>query len=234
VRHAFLSLKRHLRRRRLPHLMPRPRRRPKPFSRRIFIQRLTFLGGGVVLLGSACTKDTEPTPKPAKPKPPGIPRLNLTTSHKTFTDEEFKAVEAACERVIPKDEDPGALDANVPHYIDHILQSPELHKMKEDFLGGIDALMRRSRRMFKKDFWEATAEQQDDLLRIFRDSPPESGEAHLYESLIVLTLEGLLGDPSYGGNKDRVGWALVGFGTSEPPVGHDGMQALHHHDHGER
>ena len=33
---------------------------------------------------------------------------------------------------------------------------------------------------------------------------------------MVLTLEGFLGDPSYGGNKDQVGWALVGFDTSEP------------------
>jgi gluconate 2-dehydrogenase gamma chain len=214
--------------------MPRPRRRPKEFTRRVFIQRLTFFGGGVILLGSACDTKKEEPPKPPKLKAPGIPRLDLTSSHKTFTNEEYKALEAACERIIPKDEDPGALDANVPTYIDHMLPSPELHKMKEDFLGGIEALMRRSQRMFKKSFWEATADQQDDLLRIFRDSPPESGEAHFYESLVVLTLEGLLGDPSYGGNKDRAGWALVGFGTSELPVGYDGNKALHHHDHGER
>jgi gluconate 2-dehydrogenase gamma chain len=211
--------------------MARSRRPPKPITRRVFIQRLTFLGGGVVLLGSACKKDE--SPKPAKLKPPGIPRVEMTTSHKTFTNEEFKALQAACDRVIPKDADPGALDANVPEYIDRTLQEPELHKMKEDFLGGLDALMRRGQRMFKKDFWAGTPEQQDDLLGIFRDSPSDSGEAHFYDALIVLTLEGFLGDPSYGGNKDRVGWALVGFGTSEPPVGYDGMKALHHHDHGE-
>jgi gluconate 2-dehydrogenase gamma chain len=213
--------------------MSKPRRRPARFTRRVFIHRMTFLGGGVVLLGSACKKDEAPPPAP-KPKAPGIPRLNLVTSHLTFTDDEFKALEAACERIIPRDEDPGALDAHVPFYIDKMLTSPELHKMKDDFTAGIAALMRRGQRMWKKDFWEATADQQDDLLRIFRDSPPESGEAHFYDSLVVLTLEGLLGDPSYGGNKDRVGWALVGFGTSEPPVGFDGEHALHSHDHGEK
>jgi gluconate 2-dehydrogenase gamma chain len=92
--------------------------------------------------------------------------------------------------------------------------------------------MRRSQRMYKKEFWEASVDQQDELIRIFRDSPPDSGEAHFYDSLIVLTLEGFLGDPSYGGNKNHVGWALVGFGTSEPPEGHDGMKMLHKHDHG--
>jgi len=212
--------------------MPK-RRRPARISRRVFIQRLTFMGGGVILLGSACKKDEPPPPKP-KAKVPGIKRLDLTTSHLTFTDDEYKTVAAACERIIPKDEDPGALDANVPVYIDKMLTSPELHKMREDFLGGLDALMRRAQRMWKKNFWEATADEQDDLIRLFRDSAADSGEAHFYDSLVVLTLEGLLGDPSYGGNKDRIGWALVGFGTSEPPMGHDGMHALHTHDHGEK
>jgi gluconate 2-dehydrogenase gamma chain len=200
-------------------------------TRRVFIHRLTFFGGGVVLLGAACKKSDA---TPGKRKVPGVPRLDLTTSHLTFTDQEFKTLEAVCARVLPKDQDPGALEANVPVYIDRMLTSPELVKMKDDFLGGIDALQRRARRMWNKEYWEAQPEQQDDLLSIFRDSPPESGEAHFYESLVVLTLEGFLGDPSYGGNKDRVGWNLVGFGTSEPPVGHNGMRALHAHEHGER
>jgi len=205
-----------------------PRARSKRLTRRAFIQRLTFLGGGVVLLG-ACTKEDAKPAKTAKRKPPGIQRTSPTTSHFTFTDAEFRVLEAACERIIPKDQDPGASDAHVAYYVDRILQTPELSKMKEDFLGGLDALIRRGNRMFKKDFADCTPEQQDDLLAIFRDSPPDSGEAHFFDSLMVLTLEGLLGDPSYGGNKDRVGWALVGFGTSEPPVGYDGMKALHAH-----
>ena len=42
-----------------------------------------------------------------------------------------------------------------------------------------------------------------------------SGEAQFYENLLILTLEGFLGDPAYGGNKDKVGWALIGFGTCD-------------------
>ena len=48
----------------------------------------------------------------------------------------------------------------------------------------------------------------------------------------VFTLEGFLGDPSYGGNKDYVGWKLVGFGTTPPGAGYDGTQMLHQHHHG--
>ena len=104
--------------------------------------------------------------------------------------------------------------------------------MKDDFLAGTDALGRRARRMFGKRFDQTTPEQQDQLLTLFKASAPGTGEAHYFELLITLTLEGLLGDPSYGGNKDRVGWALVGFGTSEPPPNYDGNKHLHlHHGH---
>ncbi len=41
---------------------------------------------------------------------------------------------AAVDRILPKDEDPGALDADVPEYIDRILQTQELRQMKDDFL----------------------------------------------------------------------------------------------------
>ena len=206
----------------------RPRGR-KGLTRRVFIHRLTFFGGGVILLGAACKKTDEP---PAASKRPKV----LTTSHLTFTNDEFAALSAACERVVPKDEDPGAIDAQVPQYIDRMLQSPDLRQMKDDFLAGVAALDRRSQRMFKLGYAGATATQQDELLTLFKNSRPGTGEAHFYELLVVLTLEGLLGDPSYGGNKNGVGWALVGFSmvgheAAEPPPGYDGTKHLHHGKH---
>lgn len=194
-------------------------------SRRSFIQRLTFFGGGVVLLGAACKRSSE---KPA-PAPPAV--ADEAAGLQTFTAFEYAVVAAASERILPRDEDPGARDADVPVYIDRMLQTPELAQMRHDFLQGLAALERRSHRMFHKGFAQATAEQQDELLTIFKDSPAGSGEAHFYELLLVLTMEGFLGDPSYGGNKDKVGWKLVGFdaiGTiaMAPPEGYDGPKCL--------
>jgi gluconate 2-dehydrogenase gamma chain len=192
-------------------------------TRRVFVHRLTFLGGGVVLLGGACKREGTPPP------PKGAPQA-LTTSHRTFTSEEFATLSAACERVLPKDEDAGALDANVPEYIDRALTAPELSQMKDQFLGGIAALERRAKRAHQKPFAALTPEQQDQLLTDFKDSREGTGEARFFELLVVLTLEGFLGDPSYGGNKDHAGWKLVGFQTSEPPPGYDGLKHLgcHH------
>lgn len=193
-------------------------------SRRLFVQRLSFFGGGSVLLG--CKE--APTKAKAAPKP----EAPLTSSHATFTDEEWDTLCAACERVLPKDEDPGALEAGVPEYIDRMLQSPQLEKMKKDFVPGVAAIKRRSERMFKVPFAKATPAQQDELLAIFRDSPEKSGEARWFDMLMVLSLEGFLGDPSYGGNRDKVGWKLVGFDlvggrAMAPGEGYDGLKHLH-------
>lgn len=184
-----------------------------------------------MLLGGC--KDDKPADAgaPAVAKSPKAARP-LTTSHLTFTDDEFAIVSAAAERILPKDEDPGAIDAHVPQYIDRILQTAELQKMKGDFVPGVAALDRRCTRMFQKGFVEVTPEQQDEVLTIFKDSPEKSGEAKWYELLVVLSLEGFLGDPSYGGNFEKAGWGLVGFkmvGTiaPEPAPGYDGSKHLH-------
>ncbi len=197
-------------------------------SRRVFVQRLAFIGGGSVLLGG-CKDDKGVVPLAPAAK---SPHQALTSSHKTFTNAEWDIVSAACDRVLPKDEDPGALDAHVPEYFDRILQSPQLQKMKADFIPGIAALDRRATRMFSQGFAACTPAQQDTLLAIFKDSPEKSGEQRWYETLIVLSLEGFLGDPSYGGNHDKVGWALVGFTlvgaqAAEPAPGYDGVKHLH-------
>jgi len=190
------------------------------FSRRSFIQRVSFFGGSMVLLGSC-----NPQQPPAKPtEQPGGAQV---TSHVTLTDPEYDAMAAACERILPRDEDPGAADLGVPGYLDRALSDPRMSHVKDDFIHGLEALMRRAQRQFTKPFPQLTAEQQDTLLTAFKNSPKETGEGHWYELLIVLTMEGAFSDPSYGGNKDRKGWALIGFDTSEPPAGYDGLR--HHH-----
>jgi len=203
-----------------------------PISRRVFIQRLTFFGGGVVLIGGACRRDTNHQTAPQTspdPKAQAVSAGDVAPGLKTFTAEEFAVISMACDRLIPRDQDPGALDANVPVYIDRMLVTPEMQQVRYDFLAGTAQLDRRARQMFRKGFREISDVERDQVLVAFKNSPPKSIEAKYFELLTVLTLEGFLGAPSYGGNKDRVGWALVGFGTSEPPPQYDGVRQLHAH-----
>ena len=195
-------------------------------SRRVFVQRLGFMSGGVVLLGGASCKPAAPVP--------AVPdaRVELSTSHLTFTDGEWAILVAAVDRMLPRDEDPGGVEAGVPEYIDRMLQSPVLAQMKTNFLSGLPALDRRAQRLHKVGFAQATPVQQDEVLAIFKNSPEKSGEARWYEILLVLCLEGFLGDPSYGGNKGEVGWKLVGFSLvgrnvkGDPAKGYDGQKVL--------
>lgn len=195
-------------------------------SRRLFVQRLSFFGGGAVLLGGACKK-SESAPADA-----GQRAAAMTSSHRTFTNAEWVTLNAVVDRVLPKDADPGALDANVPEYIDRILQTPQLEQMRANFVPGLAAIERRAQRMFKVGFAQATPPQQDELITLFKNSPEKSGEARWYEILIVLVLEGFLGDPSYGGNQGEVGWKLVGFNLvgrnvkGDPGSGYDGSKSL--------
>ena len=199
-----------------PVQKPRPDAEPG-HTRRVFVQRLTFLGGGVLLFGPACNRWGAPVPPPQKVVTPGGAQPAQSTSHHTFTDEEYQVMVAAVDRIIPRDEDPGAVDAHVPQYVDLVLLTPELHQMRKDFVEGLGQLQRRAEGTYGKPFPELTAEQKDGLLTEFKNAKTGSGEAQFYENLLVLTLEGFLGDPQYGGNKDKVGWALVGFGAYVPP-----------------
>lgn len=195
------------------------------------MQRVSFFGGGALLLTGACTKPeagTKGTTSGAAAPPAPRPVV-----HKTLSDEEFAIMSAAVERVLPKDEDPGAIDAGVPNYVDAMLANTEMAKSRADFVPGLHALNRRCKRMFQTDFVQATDAQRDEVLTVFKNSPDKSGEARWYDLLLALTLEGYLGDPSYGGNRNRAGWALVGFrlvggAAANAPTGYQGSQHLHH------
>lgn len=193
-------------------------------TRRVFVHHLTFFGGGAVLLGGCKEEVKTQTPPPPAP---------LTSSHKTFTNEEWATLSAAVDRMLPRDEDPGALDAHVPEYIDRMLQTENLSQMRANFVPGVAALERRAQRMFNLSFAQCKPEQQDELLSLFKNSPEKSGEARWYEMFVVLVLEGFLGDPSYGGNQGEVGWKLVGFNLvgrnvkGDPQAPYDGSARLH-------
>lgn len=174
----------------------------------------------MVFIGS-CSRQ----PDPAKKTEPA--RAPLTTSHATFTDPEFETMAAAAERIFPRDEDVGAADLGVPSYIDRALSDRRMSHVRDDFVRGLEALMQRAKAQYQKPFPQLASEQQDALLAEFKNSAKSSGEGHFYELLVVLIMEGAFSDPSYGGNRDRKGWTLIGFETSEPPPGYDGLHTGH-------
>ena len=147
-----------------------------------------------------------------------------------FNDEEARTVEALAERIIPGDADnPGATEAGVVYYIDRSLAGVSTD-LQVVYRLGLRALEEFCRAEHGASFRDLTAEQQDEIVRRFLG--PEVGEPPagllfsaedqsvgpdhpLIGRLVVIvrehTVEGFFCDPVYGGNRDAVGWKLVGF-----------------------
>jgi len=107
--------------------------------------------------------------------------------------------------------------------------------LREKYVQGIEELDRRSRAQFDADFARLTAEQQDQILakmeRPEQQTDVEEAQAtaafapvepamqqtnaeidlDFFPLLALHTRQGFYADPIYGGNKDQVGWKLIGF-----------------------
>ena len=72
---------------------------------------------------------------------------------------------------------------------------------------------KHARKQFGAAFEKLSGEQQDSALgdlEAGRIAEMRDGET-FFELLRSHILEGVFGEPSYGGNRDMIGWKLVGF-----------------------
>lgn len=156
-----------------------------------------------------------------------------------FTPEEGAAVEAIVDRLIPPDpQTPGGKDAGCAVFIDRQLaggygDSRALY-MRPPFMDGapnqgmqspltpaqryrqgLAALDKYCRGAFAgKPFAQLSDEQKDQLLTGLEKGPIQLDGASakgLFEQLLTNTREGFFADPVYGGNRDMVGWKMLGF-----------------------
>jgi len=143
-----------------------------------------------------------------------------------FAPEEAVEVEAITARIIPTDETPGAREAGVVYFIDHGLVTFGVDDQKA-YREGLPELQARVKEMFPSvaKFSAATPEQQDEILDSFEEhaeTPQKAikpaqrsvrrrpGAQNFFETVRQHTIVGFLIDPDYGGNRDGVGWKLIG------------------------
>jgi gluconate 2-dehydrogenase gamma chain len=117
-----------------------------------------------------------------------------------FTASQAALVTIIAEQIVPRDEDPGATDAGVIHYIDRQLAGP-LKPFAPLYREGLAAF----EPMRGMDF----AAQTEFLKSVERK---EHGDvaARLFAVLIDHTMQGFYGPPSDGGNRDAVSWKMLG------------------------
>lgn len=132
-----------------------------------------------------------------------------------FNPHQRAAIVAATARIIPADQDPGALEAGVINYIEETLRTYEAEHASLYF-GGISEMDQLAREKFGSEaFVSLPAEQQDQILALL-----EERRSLFFSLLIEHTMQGFYGDPRHGGNRDGVGWKVIGFPGPAHPKGY--------------
>jgi gluconate 2-dehydrogenase gamma chain len=140
-----------------------------------------------------------------------------------FKPEEAVEVEAIASRIIPSDETPGAKEAGVVYFIDRALVT-FASDSQAAYREGLEQVQTILTEKFSgtKKFSAATADQQDAVLEALSNSKPRmtanrrnrpnSASQPFFETMRYHTIAGFLIDPDSDrrGNKDGVGWKVIG------------------------
>jgi gluconate 2-dehydrogenase gamma chain len=126
-------------------------------------------------------------------------------------------IDAVAAQIIPTDDTPGAREAGVVYFIDRALATVLSHLARDyrAHLAEFQAAL-RERHPDASSFASLTSEQQIEYLKAVDRTP-------FFETTRLLTLLGMFSMPAYGGNRNGVGWKLIGFETQhvfQPPFGY--------------
>lgn len=172
------------------------------FSRREFVGGVSALGA-VWLTAAACARDSSPPADSAAHAPAAdVPAPPQQLVH--FSAEQAADIDAVASRIIPTTDTPGAHEAGVVYFIDRTMttfakeQAPMFDKALVDLRKSV-----QSKHGAGATFSKLTPEQQDALLKKMED-----GE--FFGAMRFATIAGFLSLPKYGGNKDFIGWNVVG------------------------
>ena len=130
-----------------------------------------------------------------------------------LSDVQLRLLAAFVDRLIPKDElGPSASESDVPIYINRSL-GDYLAGEKAAFIEGLEATDAFARRSEGRAFIDLTAEKQDMVLTAMENGSAAGfpNARAFFNRARRLTLEGMFGDPYYGGNKNFAGWDLIKY-----------------------
>lgn len=132
-----------------------------------------------------------------------------------LTPAEAADVDAIAAEIVPTDDTPGAREAGVVWFVDRSLRTwaapgaPQFRRGLHGFQSAFAAAHAG------RTFATATAAERHAWLKSV-----ERGE--FFGQVRLATLLGMFANPSYGGNRDGVGWRLIGFEDAHgfaPPFG---------------
>ncbi len=208
-------------------------------TRRGLLSATATLGAAAVTGGVEARARTISGEMPWAPGEANAPHPAPAGGYQFFTPTEAAFIEAAVSRLIPNDElGPGAKEAGVAIFLDRQLGgaygSAETWYMQGPWADGteqqgyqtrltpaqvyraaIKALDGYCRERFQnRTFAQLPPQDQDSILERLEQKKINlsSVKAEIFFDLLHQnTIEGFFSDPIHGGNRDMVGWKLIGF-----------------------
>jgi gluconate 2-dehydrogenase gamma chain len=205
-------------------------------ARRSFLKGAGAAGTAVATALSGAA----PTPAEAQ-TPAAAPKQNASAPVEallTLTATEAAFLSAAYDTFIPPDKlSPSGTDCGLVTFIDRQLAGawgggarlyrggPFIKGTREQgyqlsltprefFAAGIKDANAWSRKTYGKDFDRLTPAERDAALKAVDAGKAEFAEIdakQFLEALLASAQEGFFADPMYGGNRDKVGWRMVGY-----------------------
>jgi gluconate 2-dehydrogenase gamma chain len=138
-------------------------------------------------------------------------------SYRFFTPQQAAEFDAFSAQILPTDDLPGAREANVVHFADYVLSTVDTYRQAPVN----DAFKALHEQVAKTvpgatSFATITSAQQIEVMKAME-------KTGAFGVLRGLALTGFFCEPSMGGNKDKVGWKLIGFEDQflyKPPFGY--------------
>jgi len=193
------------------------------------------LAGTALAAGLASSAEAQqPVPATAAPvpsTPDAEPYVNLTALEAAF-------IVAAVDTLIPADElSPSGSDCGVAVFIDRQLGSAwgggaKMYRVgpfvkgkpeqgyqlaltpREFFAAGIAAANAWTRKTYGKDFDRLASADRVAALKAMEEGKAELenfASRAFFAQLHGITMAGFFSDPIYGGNRDKIGWKVLGF-----------------------
>ncbi len=133
-----------------------------------------------------------------------------------LTEIEAKEIEAMAAQIFPSDDTPGATEAGIIYFIDRALAT--IREADKEIIqkGLVEFKAKILEKYPGNNFSNLNPKQQIAMLK-------EIEQTDFFETVRNLTISGMFAMPSYGGNKDNIGWEHLGFdhsATWKPPFGY--------------
>lgn len=163
-------------------------------DRREMLKRLSLITGYTFTVGATsaflagCKSDSS--------KSDSVTSASAASTIKSiFSKDQMDVIAEVAERILPKNETPGAKDANVQEYIGQAVSGFWKKEDQDRFVKNLSSFDKLAADKYKKKFVELTDSNKDDILKILaeewkkgkdvKDAPP-----HIFKEMRDLTVTG--------------------------------------------